>query len=843
MKIENLSIKPDIKWFEQLPKSEKVKSDVKPDIEIALKAEAQNLLESEAKQYQKLKENRHDKDFLWIKKILQAGTLSDKVSAHTLLIQDSPVYSLSSLETLVGMVNTKGKRECLMAMDTLQELFAAVLLADDRKLKLFSEQPLEHLSELSKGAPILRKRYLMLWEFEDQLKILYKKFLTNLENVSHDTIEKTKVKAITVMARLLTENCEEEQYLLERLVNKMGDPVAKVGSHVCHQLGSILHHHGDMKTVIVQEVERLIFRPNLAERAKYYALCFLNQIILSHDEFQLANHLIMIYFGQFKLFVRKGEVNTKMMSALLTGVARAYPYAKLKDNVIIEQLDAMYRLVHMVSFNISVQALMLIFQVLDSGDSISDRFYSVLYRKLFDPELATSSRQASVLNLVYRALKKDVAVVRIKAFVKRLLQVALYQAPSLQSGILILISELNKLHPTLLEVKKSFESDSESEEHYEDAPDEDENEDSKPETKTETETEDIKPKVKPSWVHKPHVRKAKTNSKSAYDFDCRNPLSANAESQQMWELLHLKNCFHPSVSLFAHQVANSNPIKYSGDPLLDFTTARFLDRFVYRNPKKPSDGFQTNPKTKVFAKRKLKESLHPKKEVLSNEYLQQREDRVPIEERFIYKYLQNRASQKGKSTKEDSDIESICSEDFEKLLDEIHPEDEGKDSLNFYKELGMHKLKNKAANKRAASDSEEDEVDDGADDSELEDEIDFGGEDFEDIDDLDVCEEDFVGGMEDDEDEPRHKSKKSKRIGSLMDDNLLADADEFSTLLEESGGSGMVTSEAVSNKDKSSAKQMKWEQERHGSIKRSQSKKKFGGRKNWKGQPRKKQRV
>lgn len=63
------------------------------------------------------------------------------------------------------------------------------------------------------------------------------------------------------------------------------------------------------------------------------------------------------------------------------------------------------------------------FKVLDSSDSVSDRFYGVLYRKLLDPDLSSSSRQASVLNLVYRALKKDVAVVRVKAFVKRLLQV------------------------------------------------------------------------------------------------------------------------------------------------------------------------------------------------------------------------------------------------------------------------------------------------------------------------------------------------------------------------------------------------------------------------------------
>lgn len=97
------------------------------------------------------------------------------------------------------------------------------------------------------------------------------------------------------------------------------------------------------------------------------SLYFLFQIILSSDDYNLANRLIMIYFGQFKFSVKKGEVNTKMMSALLTGVARAYPYAKLKENVIMEQLDAMYRLVHIVSFNISIQALMLIFQVLLSS--------------------------------------------------------------------------------------------------------------------------------------------------------------------------------------------------------------------------------------------------------------------------------------------------------------------------------------------------------------------------------------------------------------------------------------------------------------------------------------------
>lgn len=39
------------------------------------------------------------------------------------------------------------------------------------------------------------------------------------------------------------------------------------------------------------------------------------------------------------------------------------------------------------------------------------------------------------------------------------------------------------------------------------------------------------------------------------------------------------------MSLFAKTIVEGSPIEYSGDPLQDFTLARFLDRFVFRNPK------------------------------------------------------------------------------------------------------------------------------------------------------------------------------------------------------------------------------------------------------------------
>ena len=41
-----------------------------------------------------------------------------------------------------------------------------------------------------------------------------------------------------------------------------------------------------MKAVVAREVERFLFRPGLAERARYYGVVFLNQMPLSHKASQ-----------------------------------------------------------------------------------------------------------------------------------------------------------------------------------------------------------------------------------------------------------------------------------------------------------------------------------------------------------------------------------------------------------------------------------------------------------------------------------------------------------------------------------------------------------------------------
>lgn len=68
---------------------------------------------------------------------------------------------------------------------------------------------------------------------------------------------------------------------------------------------------------------------------------------------------------------------------------------------------------------------------------------------MLDPGLTTCSKQAMFLNLIYKSLKADIMLRRVKAFVKRLLQVTCTQMPPFICGALYLVSEILKAKPDL----------------------------------------------------------------------------------------------------------------------------------------------------------------------------------------------------------------------------------------------------------------------------------------------------------------------------------------------------------------------------------------------------------
>uniref|UniRef100_A0A7N8WNQ8 CCAAT/enhancer-binding protein zeta n=1 Tax=Mastacembelus armatus TaxID=205130 RepID=A0A7N8WNQ8_9TELE len=793
-----LLIKPGGKWFDLEYTTEGSSTPQDPQLVSQYKTLAQRLFEAEVELYKNKKSLQKGANSSWMKTVVSAGVLADRMAAMTVLIQDAPVHTLEHLGNLVSMVKKKGSRRMgLMALDTLRELLLSDLLPEERKLRTFAQHPFDLLEEKASGNRDTRDRRLILWYFEHQLKLHVAEFVAALDSVAHDTVAATKAKAVATAHELLCNRPEQERALLMQVVNKLGDPEYKTAAKASYLLETLLHKHPNMKAVVCCEVERLMFRPNISTKAQYYAICFLSQVMLSHDEAELAAKLITIYFSFFRACVKKKDVESKMLSALLSGVNRAYPYASAGDEKVKEQLDTLFKVVHLVKFNTAVQALMLLFQVMDSQQSVSDRYYVALYRKLLDPGLSSSSRHSMFLNLLYKSLKADIVLRRVKAFVKRLLQVSAEQSASFSCGALFLVSEVLKAKPGL---RMLLQEDGDGEEEsFKDLAEEEEEEEErfvdadKQEEGVSVEAEEPKPMA--SWVHHQNLEGVIIDS---YDPLHRNPLYCGADHTTLWELQRLALHFHPSVSLFAKTILQGGFIQYSGDPLQDFTLIRFLDRFVFRNPKQ------------LKGKRKKHSALFSY--VVSSEFLAKEESQVPVDEIFFYRFFKKRQQEKQvrrpRGDGDDESVEDVDDEEFEKILDSCEGDPyftnmEGDEDLDFAGSVKRKKGKKDSED----SDSDVDESDVGDLDDE---EVSLGSMDEEDF--GDELEEE--GGTFMDPDggsKPGKKKKKGKKDAAMF-----ASAEEFGSLLDENAGSRFdnIGLNAMANTDRAGLKQLKWEAQR-----------------------------
>ena len=223
-------------------------------------------------------------------------------------------------------------------------------------------------------------------------------------------------------------------------------------------------------------------------------------------------------------------------------------------------MDTLFRITHSANFNTSIQAMLLIQQLTISNQMSSDRFYRTLYESLLDPRLVTSSKQSLYLNLLFRSLKADVNVKRVKAFVKRVLQIIGLHQASFVVGVFHLLKELEVTFPSLKALLDQPEEHDIEQEHFRDV---DEGEQSGVAGQGAEDT---------------------TNADMLYDGKKRDPEHSNADRSCLWELLPWLAHYHPSVSVAASSIVSHTPL--SGKPDLNlYTLIHFLDRFVYRNPK------------------------------------------------------------------------------------------------------------------------------------------------------------------------------------------------------------------------------------------------------------------
>lgn len=271
------------------------------------------------------------------------------------------------------MAKKKSKRMAIQSIDTLKEMFLSTILPDSRKLLTFQQHDFSVVTGEKTNLTVLG------WLVEDKLKACYSEYLDTIKTHLNDNEVPIRTKLCNLVFQLLNEKPEREQELLSILVNKIGDPDNKLASKIIYILSQLLQNHPSMKKVVASEVERVLFRPNISERAQYYSICFLNQLQLSTDDSAFAAHLIGIYFKFFKDSIDNTNVDSRMLGGLLTGVNRAYPYTTSQDAITKDNVDTLFKLVYVGNFNVSIQALMLLYQVSGSKNDICNRYYQVRF--------------------------------------------------------------------------------------------------------------------------------------------------------------------------------------------------------------------------------------------------------------------------------------------------------------------------------------------------------------------------------------------------------------------------------------------------------------------------------
>ena len=355
----------------------------------ALRQHAVSLLEAENAAYN----NDHlasSSSHKFLSTIMSTGTMEDKVSALTLLVQESPLHTMKAFDNLLGQARKKNRNQALLALGALKDLLAqGVVLPSDRKLRPFAKQP-ALISALqgkrvswSAGDKLpgsIEPVHLMFWAFEDWLKRTYFELLKVLEVWCNDEVEYARARAITFAWELLKEKPEQEENLLRLVINKLGDTDKKIASRASHLLLQLQVTHPAMTATVVNAIEsELLFRPGQSAHAKYYAIITLNQTILSAKEPHVANKLLDVYFSLFVSLLKyqhpesvakevdggkqggggqagrkmnrkakqreatnkaEEELNEKMTAQVLTGVNRAFPYADKEDAVLVLHPDS-----------------------------------------------------------------------------------------------------------------------------------------------------------------------------------------------------------------------------------------------------------------------------------------------------------------------------------------------------------------------------------------------------------------------------------------------------------------------------------------------------------------------
>ena len=566
----------------------------------------------------------------WMRTALETGTGADRLASRALLVARSPLHALKHLDALLQVSRVKSRRESSAASAAVKDLLLTNLLPAARKLVPFESRACEVATIVAASrsngkadttttaaAAALTAERLVWWAWEDALKTRVSTFLAALGSHLADGIVHFKVAALHTVFDLLVARPEGEDVLLDLLVHKLGDPEGSIASKAQRLMLKLVApgQHEAMRPVLVRALQQFLHKAQLTPSARYFTVATLNQVPLERGQVALAGDLVETYLSLFESTTRAGALESKLLSALLTGINRALPYASASPAAQADvemRADAIFTVAAGASTSTAIQALILLQTLAQrhierdrelaaagvvaaagegtNGGAFVSRFYSTLYGKLDPISIAATNKHALLLNTVFRALKADPSVPRARAMLKKLVQVALHLPPAFAAGTIVLVAEAVRSRSELREaVSRPQDAGLVSAEIAAAAMAQSvDTVRRRALQRLDTALLDIGAAAAPAPAAALPLALPTKLPPRPYNPYAADPAKAGAEGTYLWELTPLAQHYHPGVRALADRflAAPGTALDYAGDPLADFTLMAFLDRFAYKNPKK-----------------------------------------------------------------------------------------------------------------------------------------------------------------------------------------------------------------------------------------------------------------
>lgn len=434
-------------------------------------------LAQEYEQQRTLYEQQRDltpADREWFAKVTREGTAADKCSSLALAIQEAPFYGVPHLIRLGELAANPNAshHEMMMALERLSDVFSQVLLPTGRQLYYLEKRP-----ESTNQAQLLT------WYVEDAIKAEFFKLLQALEKALKSTIAHNREVAARLLYSILLHNPHEQaSNTLALLVNKLGDPERKLASRISYYLEEVIKKHPQQTMAVVQAVLDLCSKPQVPEKALYYAITFLSQVRFSRKHLQVPEKIFLAYCAFFKKYLvpgllafekekrlarkKKGgdltageeqklqeRIIPRIGKPLLTGINRALPF--VENVAVLKELhDPLVKLASQGNLNAALPSLSLLHSVCHASSDMSSFFTTFLRNTLCDGNISKLPHIASpLLVLLQKVFQTEQKATRNKyagALLKLLTQLALLVESRFGAALLIVVGGAIKAQPGLL---------------------------------------------------------------------------------------------------------------------------------------------------------------------------------------------------------------------------------------------------------------------------------------------------------------------------------------------------------------------------------------------------------